>query len=148
MSRFNSDLTGQRVSEYANQYGETSAPRIISKFPAHNDEVTNASLDLIYRFKKLINKSDSISEMDVITKWKTSPVTLDDIISKNKVLDIIEKRTDIDSYWYYIPTLLHKTDSENKTIIEKIVQRDDISLKNADKIATSVNDKNEGFHAQ
>lgn len=144
-SRFNSDKTGQRVTEYAKEYGENSVSRIISQFPAHNDEVTNASLDLIYRFKKLIDKSNYISEIEVITKWKSSPVTLDDIISKNDVLDIIEKRTDINSFWYYIPTLLHKTDSENKTIIAKAVQRNDISLKNADKIASLINEKNEGF---
>ena len=145
MSRFNSDLTGQRVSEYANKYGENSAPRIISQFPAHNDEVTNASLDLIYKFKNLVEKSNNISEMELITKWKVTPVTVEDIDSKSKVLDIIAKRADVDSYWYYIPALLHKTDSENKTIITKIVQRDDISLKNADKIVSLINDKNQGF---
>ena len=145
MSRFDSDKTGLRVSEYANKYGENSAPRIISQFQAHNDEVTNTSLDLIYRFKKLIEKSNNIYEMEVITKWKGTPVTTEDIDSKNKVLDIIEKRADIDSYWYYIPALLHKTDSENKTIISKIAQREDISLKNADNIASLINEKNVGF---
>ena len=144
-SRFNSDQTAERVSEYAYKYGENSAPSIISQFPAHNDKLTNASLDLIYRFKNLFEKSNSISEMEIITKWKVSPVTVEDIESKNKVLDIIEKRGDLESYWYYVPALLHKTDSENKIIIEKIVQRDDISLKSADKIASSINDKNEGF---
>ena len=145
MSRFNSERTGKRVSEYANIYGENSAPRIISKFPAHDDKLTNASLDLIYRFKNLFEKSDNICEMDIITKWKTTPVTIEDIDSKNKILDIIEKRADKENYWYYIPVILNKTDSENKTIIEKIVKRDDISLKSADRIASSINDKNKEF---
>ena len=145
MSRFNSDETRNRVLEYANKYGENSAPRIISQIPAHDDAVTNASLDLIYRFKKLIDKSDSISEQEIITKWKATPVTLEDIDSKNKVLDIIEKRADVEKNWYYIPPLLHKTDSENKTIITKIAERSDISLKDADKIASLINKNNEEF---
>ena len=145
MSRFNSDETAQRVLEYANKYGENSAPNIISQFPAHDDAVTNASLDLIYRLKKLIDKSNSISELEMVTKWKGTPVTLEDINSKNEILSILEKRDDIDSYWYYIPTLLHKTDNENKAIIAKIGERNDISLKNADKIASLINEKNKEF---
>ena len=145
MSRFNSDETGKRVTEYANKYGENSAPRIISQFPAHNDALTDASLDLIYRFKNLIDKSNSIYELDIITKWKGTPVTLEDINAKNKVLDIIEKRTDLDNSWYYIPPLLHKTDSENREIIANIAERADISLKNADKIASLLNERNKKF---
>ena len=145
MSRFNSDQTGNRVAEYANKSGKNSAPRIISEFPAHNDDITNASLDLIYRFKKLFEKSNYISELDIVTKWKGTPITLEDIRSKSEILDILEKRADKDNYWYYIPTLLHKTDGENKKIIAKIAGRNDISLKEADKIASLINKKNEDF---
>ena len=145
MSRFNSDETGKRVTEYANKYGEKSAPRIISQLPAHDDVLTNASLDLIHRFKNLIDKSSSIYELDIITKWKGTPVTLEDINAKNKVLEIIEKRTDIDNYWYYIPPLLHRTDSENRAIIVKIAERADISLKDADKITSLLNEINKKF---
>ena len=145
MSRFISEQTGNRVAEYANQYGESSAPRIISQFPAHDDALTNSALDLINRFKNLFEKSDSISELQVITKWKNSPVVLEDITSKNEILDIIEQKEDIGNYWYYIPTLLHKTDSENKTIIAKILQIEGISLKDADKIVSLINKRNEEF---
>ena len=145
MSRFNSDETVNRVSEYANQYGEISAPRIISKIPAHDDALTNASLDLIYRFKKLIDKSNSIYELEIITKWKGTPITLEDINAKNRLLDIIEKRTDIDNYWYYIPNFLHRTDSENEAIMVKFAEREDISLKDADKITSLLNERNEKF---
>ena len=146
MSHFDSDETGRRVSEYASQYGENSAPRIISEFPAHNDALTNASLDLIYRYKNLIDKSNSTSEMEIITKWRRTPVTLEDINSKNKVLDILGQRADIGSYWYYcVSSILHKTDNENISIISKIMQRNDISLQKADKIATLINKNNEEF---
>ena len=151
MSRFDSDETMERVSKYAQSFNETARARRVSKFPAHDDKLTNAVLDLIYRFEKLIcenNTEKSIysrQELNMTSYWKGSAFTLEDIMSKNNILDIIEKKADISSSLYYITDIVNRTEKKTEETIANILQNEDISLKTANKIILSLNDKNTEF---
>ena len=151
MSRFDSDETIDRVLKYAETLNESAKARRISKLPAHDDKLTNAILDLIYRYEKIIkNNSDksfiSSYELDTVSYWKDSPFTLEDIISKSKILDIIEKKSDINSSLYYITDILNRTEKKTETMVANILQRNDISIITANKIIMSIkNDKNAEF---
>jgi len=151
MSRFDSEETGDRVLKYTEKFGETAGARRISRLPAHNDKLTNAVLNLIYRFENFILKNSinkpyiSGYELDLESYWKGSLFTLEDIISKNKILDIIEKKTDLSSSLYYISDILNRTEQETETTIAGVVQRGDIPLNTANKIILSMNGKNKKF---
>jgi len=148
MSNFDSDTTAQKVLDYANKYRAQNIPSIISQLPTHNDTVTNASIDLICKYIKLFNvpKSTFSLNFDIITEMgSSSPVTLKDVESKNEILDLIDKRSNPDKHINNISTILQKTNSGNKTIIAKLVQRDDISLLNIVGISYLMHDGNEKF---
>ena len=144
MSRFDSDETISRVSKYAETFNETTKARKISKLPAHDDKLTNAVIDLIDRFEKFISKNStnknysSRYELEMTSYWKGVSFTLEDIVSKNKILDIIEKKTDLSSSLYYVIDILNRTEKKTETIITNILKRDDISIKTANKIILSM----------
>ena len=152
MGRFDSDETMDKVSKYAETIHETARARKILKLPAHDDILTNSVLDLISRFKNLVhenntNKTYTVGyDLDMISYWKGSFFTLEDIISKNKILDIIEKKTDLGSSLYYVTDILNRTEKITETIIADILQREDISVKTANKLILLMNnDKNTDF---
>lgn len=152
IGRFDSEETMDKVSKYAATSTKTTRARKISRLPAHNDTLTNSVLDLISRFEKLVQENNINNtfigeyELEMTSFWKGAPFTLEDIVSKNKILDIIEKKTDLSSSLYYVTSILNRTEKKTETAIADILQRDDISIKTANKIILSMNnDKNRDF---
>ena len=154
MSRFDSEETRNRVLEYADKFNESARARKIIKLPIHDDKLTNSILDLIYRFDKLVSENNTNNnknyigryELDLISYWKGSYFNLEDFISKNKILDIIEKKPDLGSSLYYITDILNRTEKKTEAIIAGMLQRDDISIKTANQIILLMNnDKNLKF---
>ena len=150
MSRFDSDETIEKVSKYAGKFNESARARLIARLPMHNDILTNSALDLIHRFEKIIYDNNtektylSGHELDLTSYWKGSTITLEDIASKNNILDIIEKKENI-SDWYYISDIINRTEPQTELTIAGVLNKKDISLKTANKIATMINEKNKEF---
>ena len=152
MSRFNSDETREKVIKYAENFSEPARTRKISTLPAHDDKLTNSMLDLMSRFEGFVaeyntNKNYlSLYELNMTSYLKGAPFTIEDITSKNRILDIIEKKADLSNSLYYITEILNRTEKETEKIIAGILKRDDISLKAANQIILSIkNNKNAGF---
>ena len=150
MSRFDSYETIEKVSKYAGTYSESAKVRLIARLPIHNDTLTNSALDLIHRFEKIIYENNTEKpcfsgyELDMTSYWKGSTITLEDIASKNNILDIIEKKENI-SDWYYLSDIINRTEPQTESTIAGIVKKTDISLKTANKIVMMINKKNKGF---